>query len=188
MSQHLPVSSLSFRLYTRAIHPEFFAALRTRRVRRAGFHIVATITPTGHTLEWTRGPITLTETITHAEANLPPQGLAITQNFNGAHRAKWLVNDEIHYEMSLSAEVLEPEVFTHVQEELIHDGAKRGLIFHYGQSLQVGHSPVSYLTIDPVPTGLAINAFHTFPAEWTVVKTQSLIEFPTLGAFAERGE
>jgi len=33
------------------------------------------------------------------------------------------------------------------------------------------------VTVDAVRDGVAVSAFHTFPDECTVIKTQSLIEF-----------
>jgi hypothetical protein len=38
-------------------------------------------------------------------------------------------------------------------------------------------NPISLVTVDAVRGGVAVQAFHTFPDECAVVKTQSLIEF-----------
>jgi hypothetical protein len=67
-------------------------------------------------------------------------------------------------------------VFLHVHEELAADGARRGLLFHFRPQHRLGLTPLGFVTVDAIPTGLSIAAFHTFPDEFAVVKTQSLIE------------
>ena len=82
----------------------------------------------------------------------------------------------MRYQVTLSVEVLPPEVFLNFHEELAADGARRGLLFHFRPHHRLGLTPIGLVTAEALPTGLAVSAFHTFPDEFTVVKTQSLIE------------
>ena len=86
------------------------------------------------------------------------------------------VGAPLRVEVGLQLEVLPPDVFLHVHEELAADGARSGLIFHFRPQHRLGLTPLGYVTVTPVRTGLSIAAFHTFPDEFAVVKTQSLIE------------
>lgn len=178
---HLPftrprVADLVFRVYDRPLHPELFDALAVRRLTRGEAAVSVRITPTGHVLEWSRGPARLTEVTADAELPLPDIGRKIAQRFRGGHRGRCQIDPRTRYEFSLSVEVLAPEVFLHVHEELAADGAKRGLLFHFRPHHRLGLTPLGLVTVEAVPSGLAAHAFHTFPDEFTVVKTQSLIE------------
>lgn len=168
------VADLVFRLYDRPLHPELFDALAVRRVRRNDYALAVWLTPTGHVLEWRRGNAVLTEATTATDQELPP-GAVLTHPFRTERRDRWRAAGA-RYQVSLSAEVLPPEVFAHVHDELAADGAKRGVLFHFAPHHRCGLAPLGLVTADALPGGLAVSTFHTFPAEHAVVKTQSLIE------------
>lgn len=169
------VADLVFRLYDRPIHPELFDTLASRRIARDGFRLAVRITPTGHVLEWHRGAASLTEVTATAGHPLPTAGRRLTYRFEAERRGRCNVG-EIRYQVGLQVEVLSPEVFLHVHEELAADGARRGLLFHFRPNHRLGLTPLGFVTVEAIPTGLAVAAFHTFPDEFAVVKTQSLIE------------
>ncbi len=74
--------------------------------------------------------------------------------------------------------VLEPEQFAHVHAELMADGERKGLVFHGPTHNRIGLSPLGAVIVTALPRALSVHAFHTFPDECAVVKTQSLIEYP----------
>lgn len=81
--------------------------------------------------------------------------------------------------MSFQVEVLPPEIFLHVHDEILADGSKRGLLHHFPASDRLGISPLGFISAEARPGLLLLSSFHTFPDEHTVVKTQSLIEKKT---------
>jgi hypothetical protein len=170
-----PVSELAFHVYTRPLHPELFETLAVRRLRRGGTTMTVRVTPTGHVLGWAHDAATLTEVTVAPDAPLPDGGRLFAHRLGTAQRGKWSGNG-LRYEFSTSSEVLPPEVFVHVHEELAADGARRGLLFHFRPQHRLGLTPLGFVAVEPVPLGLSIAAFHTFPDEFTVVKTQSLFE------------
>ena len=56
------------------------------------------------------------------------------------------------------------------------DGERNGLVYHCKQNNRVGLSPLGVVIVEALPRCLSVTAFHTFPDEFTVLKTQSLIE------------
>jgi hypothetical protein len=78
--------------------------------------------------------------------------------------------------MSFQVEVLAPEIFLHVHEEIRADGNKRGLLHNFPAQDRLAIAPLGFITADARPGCLCLSSFHTFPGESTIVKTQSLIE------------
>jgi len=171
-----PVAELGFRTYDRVLHPEFFDSIATLRIERPSCTIVVRILPTGHVLEWRTDRAGLTEWIAGTEDCAPQRGQRIAFGFQAERRGHCNLPSGIEYQVSAQLEILPPEVFAHVHAELAFDGSKRGLLFHFQPHNRLGLTPLGYVAIDPVPRGLSVTAFHTFPDEFAVVKTQSLIE------------
>jgi hypothetical protein len=82
----------------------------------------------------------------------------------------------IHYEMSFQVEVLAPEIFLHIHDEILSDGSKRGLLHNFPSHNRLSVAPLGFITAEAGRGRLFLSTFHTFPTENTVVKTQSLIE------------
>ena len=78
--------------------------------------------------------------------------------------------------MSFQVEVLAPEIFVHVHDEILNDGSKRGLLHNFPSHHRLAIAPLGYVSAEARPGCLFLSSFHTFPNEHTVVKTQSLIE------------
>lgn len=82
----------------------------------------------------------------------------------------------IHYQSSFQVEVLRPELFAHVHDEIVADGSKRGLLHCFCSHSRISLAPLGFVTAEFRPGCLFLSSFHTFPGEHTVIKTQSLIE------------
>lgn len=170
-----PVADLVFRLFDRPIHPELFETVATRRVSRDGSTLTVRLTRAGHVLEWARGDSCLTEVTATADHPFPDAGRRLAYRFESERRGRCEFSG-VRYQVGLQVEILQPEVFLHVHEELAADGARRGLLFHFRPHHRLGLTPLGFVTAEALPSGLAVAAFHTFPDEFAVVKTQSLIE------------
>ena len=78
--------------------------------------------------------------------------------------------------MSFQVETLPPEIFAHVHDEILADGNKHGLLHNFQPTHRLALAPLGYVAVESRPSCLLLSAFHTFPAEHTIVKSQSLIE------------
>jgi hypothetical protein len=54
--------------------------------------------------------------------------------------------------------------------------AQRGLLHNFPAHNRLALAPLGFVAADARPGCLCLTTFHTFPGEYTVVKTQSLIE------------
>lgn len=169
------VAELVFRLYDRPLHPELFAAVAARRVEKNGVRLTVRLTPTGHVLEWSDGATTLTELTATADPDLPERGRRLGHRLGGGRGGRCELAG-VRYQVSSQVEILPPEQFIRAHEELRSDGGRKGLVSHFRGGDRLGLSPLGVVVAEALPGGLAVSAFHTFPDEHAVVKTQSLIE------------
>jgi hypothetical protein len=171
------VADLVFRLYARPLHPELFDVLTCRTVARDGYTLSVRLTRTGHLLGWTDGRVHLTELTATADMELPESGRRLGHKFDGGRSSRSDFAGGVRYQVSSQVEVLQPEQFLHVHEELAADGARKGLVFHCKTGNRLGLSPLGVVIVQSLPSGLSSSAFHTFPDELAIIKTQSLIEW-----------
>ncbi len=171
------VADLSFKLYDHPLHPELFDVLAARSVSRDGYTLSVRLTRTGHVLGWGDGRVHLEEVIATREMELPEAGLRLTHTFDSNRGGRLVFPGGVRYHIRSQPETLEPEQFVHVHEELAADGARKGMVFHCKSGNRLGLSPLGVVIVEVVPAGLSITGFHTFPDEFSLIKTQSLIEW-----------
>jgi hypothetical protein len=171
------VADVVFRLYGRPLHPELFDVLACRTVERDGYTLAVRLTRTGHLLGWTDGRVHLSEVTATADMELPESGRRLAHRFDGGQSGRSEFAGGVRYRVSTQVEVLPPEQFRHVHEELAADGTRKGLVFHCKAGNRLGLSPLGVVIVQAVSRGLSASAFHTFPDELAVLKTQSLIEW-----------
>ncbi len=82
------------------------------------------------------------------------------------------------YEVSFQLEPVEPEVFWTFQNELAHDGERRGMLQRFRASGRMELGALSYVNVETRSQSLLVQAFHTFPDDCAIVKSQSLFELP----------
>jgi hypothetical protein len=84
----------------------------------------------------------------------------------------------VSYSVGFQLEPVEPEVFWTYQEELSRDGERQGMFHKFDSSGRMSLGAISYVNVQSRSRSLMIQAFHTFPDDYAVVKSQSLIEIP----------
>jgi hypothetical protein len=171
-----PVSELIFQLYGRPLHPELFEILAQRRVRHEDYEVWVRITRTGHVISFENEDVHLTELTGAAGQPLPSKRRLLDYRLRQEHCASLPCAHGIHYQTSFQVEVLPPDLFLSVHDEIVSDGSKRGLLSSFPTRHRLTVAPLGFVTVEVRPGCLFLTSFHTFPGENTVVKTQSLIE------------
>lgn len=171
------VADIVFRLYDRPLHPELFDVLTCRSLTRDGYTLSVRLTQSGHVLSWSDGRVHLEEVTATADAELPEAGRRLAHRFDAGQSGRVELTDGVRYQVSSQLEVLPAEQFLHLHEELAAEGARKGLVFHCKTGNRLGPSPLGVMIVTAVPGGLSTSAFHTFPDEFALIKTQSLIEW-----------
>jgi hypothetical protein len=170
------VADLVFQVYGRPLHPEFFDILAVRTIRHADFQLTVRITRTGHVISWENADVFLTEVTASAGQDLPERRRLLAYRFHQERCANLPCAHGVHYQASFQVEVLPPELFAQIHDEIVSDGRKRGLLHHFRSQNRLAPPPLGFVSAEFRPGCLFLSSFHTFPGEYTVIKTQSLIE------------
>lgn len=169
------VADLVFHLYGKPLHPELFDTLASRTVRRDDYEVTVRITRTGHVITWQHRDLFLTE-IADADQDLPASRRLLSYRLRGEHTGSWSFGQGITYQMNFQVETLEPEIYVHVHDEILAEGTKHGLLHNFQPNHRLAVAPLGFVTVESRAGCLFLTSFHTFPEEYTVIKSQSLIE------------
>ena len=172
------VAELAFQLYGRALHPELFQVFQSRTVERGGFKAKIEITSAGHVVTWRYGGLTLTEVAASAQHPLPQKRRLIHHKLRGERTDGLECRGGVRYQMSFQLEPVVPEVFWTFQQELAHDGERQGLLHRFDASGRMALGALSYIHVETRNRSLLVQAFHTFPDDYAIVKSQSIFELP----------
>lgn len=170
------VASLMFRLFCRSVHPELLDVYARLAIRHDLYTVELAICDAGHLVAFHHNGQTVCEVMSSAETPLPHNRQVIGRRVRG-HRNESLEHDGgILYHVSYQVEQLDAEVFQHCHEEMLGDSARARLAHNFAPTSRLSPSPLSYIQTEERPHSLLVHAFHTFPDNRAVVKTQSLFE------------
>jgi hypothetical protein len=80
--------------------------------------------------------------------------------------------------MSFQLEPVQPEVFWTYQHELTNEGVRQGMLHRFDSSGRMALGALSYVNVETRNRCLLVQAFHTFPDDYAIVKSQSLFQVP----------
>ena len=172
------VAELVFQLYGRPLHPELFEVFLSRTINRGKYQAKIDITTAGHVVTWRYGGLTLTEVATAAHHPLPKRRRLISYPLNGQRNDEMECRGGIVYQTSFQLEPAEPEIFWAFQQELVDDGQKQGLLHRFDSGGRMALGALSYINVETRDKKLLIQAFHTFPDDYAIVKSQSIFQLP----------
>jgi hypothetical protein len=172
------VAELAFQVFGRALHPELFDIHKTREVERGGFCAKIQITSTGHLVTWRYQGLTITEVAASAQHPLPQKRRLMSYKLKGERTDRMECRGGVRYQVSFQLEPVAPEIFWTFQEELAHEGERKGLLHTFDASGRMAIGALSYIHVETRSRSMLVQAFHTFPDDYAIVKSQSLFELP----------
>jgi hypothetical protein len=165
-------------LYGRSLHPELFQVYGSRQVKRGDYEATINITSAGHVVTWRYHGLTLTEVAASAQHPLPQKRRLLSYKLKGERTDQVETRGGVRYQMNFQLEPVEPEVFWTFQQELAHDGQRQGMLHTFNASGRLALGAVSYINVETRNRSMLVQAFHTFPDDYAIVKIQSLFEVP----------
>ena len=172
------IAELVFQLYGRSLHPELFEVHGTRRIERGGYIATVQITNAGHVVTWQYDGITLTEVAASAQHPLPQRRRLMSHRLKGTCTDGVECRGGVAYHVEFSLEPVERETFWTYQKELTQSGAQEGLMHCFEPSGRFGLGAISYINLESRDRSLKVQAFHTFPDDYAIVKSQSVFSLP----------
>ena len=170
------VTELIFHLYGWSLHPELLTVHASRTFERGPYRAKVEITSAGHVVTWTCNESVMTEVATSAASPLPRQRRLLACPIRGQHSEQIVYRDQITYHVDFQLEPVDPEVFWTFQQELTHDGIRQGLFHKFDSSGRMSLGAVSYVNVESRNKTFFVQAFHTFPDDCAIVKSQSLFK------------
>lgn len=165
-------------LYDRPLHPELFRHFADYRVRQGGYYADVWITGLSHVVTVTLGHRSLTELVGSDNEVLPTRGVLTRFRMKGERDAERRTADEWHYMVSSQVEIMDEPLYKSVHNDLVRHALKRGWYCTYERWAEGGLIPFTYIDYDARDREFHVHAFHAFPQERTIVKTQSIFELP----------
>ena len=169
-------ADLVFQLYGRVLHPELFEVCASRSVDRGGYRAQVAVTTAGHVVAWHHDGVVLSEVATHAGQPLPQRRRLLSHRIGGERSDRVECRGGVRYEACFQLERVDAEVFWSFQEELAAAGVRRGLLHRFESGGRLAAAALSWITVETRPRALLVQAFHTFPDDLAIVKSQSLFE------------
>ncbi len=173
------VAELAFQLYGRALHPELFQIYKQQRIERGDWKVHVQITAAGHLVNWRYKGLTLTEVACSAQHPLPQRRRLFSHPLKGECDDSVECRGGVNYQTTFQLEQVPADVFWTFQQELTADGQKRGILYTFDSSGRMAMGALSYIHVETRSRSVLVQAFHTFPDDQAIVKTQSLVEIGT---------
>lgn len=170
------VADLAFQVFSRSIHPEWFAVREFRRLTRERWEADLRVIEGGHAITFRAGSIRLTEVLAGRELVLPESGMLYHAQVRHEQLASFQPGGGVEYQTSFEAERVDPEVFQHLNDEMCLDATCFRLFHRFAPPNRMSPAPITHLRYEATPRGLLVHIFHSFPEERAIVRTQSLIE------------
>jgi hypothetical protein len=152
------VAELVFQLYGRGLHPELFEIVSTRSVSRGNYE--ATISTAS------------------AAQPLPQRRRLLSYRLAGERSDRMECRGGITYQTCFQLETVPAEVFWTFQQELCGEGIKHGMFHRFESGGRLALGAISWINVETRTKSLLVQAFHTFPDDLAIVKSQSLFELP----------
>ena len=176
IGQKQSLSSLRFLLYDRPLHPELFDIYHDHHLVKKGYEAQIWVTGCTHVIGFYRDGLSLVQLTADAEALLPHRGLLLEMPFRGERDHECKRAEGINYMMNFQVESMSPMVYSKTHHDLARQGTRHGLFVPFPMWMSRSLTPFTYIDYEAKPNELHVFAFHAFPEELTMVRTQSLFE------------
>jgi len=167
---------LSLMVFDRALHPELFRHFADYRVDQARYHGNIWIVGLSHVVTVTSGRHTLTELVATENDLLPSRGIVTRFRLKGERDHERHAPEGWQYLVSSQVETMDEALYKSVHHDLLRHASKRGWFMAYEQWTDGDMVPFTYIDHEARDREFHVHAFHAYPQELTLVKTQSIFE------------
>lgn len=170
------VSELTFTLYQRPLHPELFNIYEKRTIKTDKYEAVIWMTGGSHVASVFSNDLCLSELISSPAQLLPRRGLIERFRFTGQRSHKCTLAKGLSYMTDFQVEKMSPNLYRQSHTDLERFARNRGIFVKFPKLAIGGLEPFSYIDFEARRDELHIHAFHAYPDQVTIIKTQSLFD------------
>jgi hypothetical protein len=170
------VDELHFYLYQRALHPELFRIHQVKHVEQRLYHAEIWVVGLSHVVTVQFGQNCLTELIAHESELLPKNGMATSFRLRGERDHAQSFANGLRFILSSQVEKMSSNLFPSSHRDLVRYAQKRGMFYSFGEWEFDGLEPFTFVDFEAREREFHVHAFHAFPEELTLLKTQSIFE------------
>jgi hypothetical protein len=170
------IGDRTFRVFGKAIHPEWFSVRVYERFALGPWEADVRIVEGGHVVAFSAGGTTVAEVLGAREAPLPVGGLLLDSPVDGERSEAVRAGRNVAYQACHEVERVDREVFQHLCDEARLDASPSRLFHVFGPVHRFATRPLSLVRVERLPRGVSIQTFHSFPEERAVLRSQSLFE------------
>src|SRR5262245_49292724 len=171
-------TDLNFYLYRRALHPELFHIYLDRHLESPKYQVDIWIVGLGHLVTFQAEGTMVTELTCGALDLLTDRNLVTQFRYRGERDFQYRFDDNLRYIFSSQVEEMSEHIFRTTYRELTRNARKKGLFVPYKHWTVSGLEPFTYLDYEMRQREFHVDAFHVFPGEWRIIRTQSIFELP----------
>jgi len=173
----LQAVDLQLFLYDRPLHPELFRHFADYRIRQQHYTADIWVVGLSHVVTVACGDKSVTELVAPESEVLPARGVLTRFRMKGERDLERKASDGgWHYMVSTQVETMEEPLYKSVHNDLLRHAQVRSGFVQYEQWADGDLIPFSYIDHEARDREFHVHAFHAFPLEHTLVKTQSIFE------------
>lgn len=170
------VSDLKLVVYRRPLHPELFCIHESRHIERPAYQADIWVMGLSHVVAVQSGGRCVTEVTTDDVDVLPQNGLVTSFQFRGERDHLEEFDDGMRYILSTQVERMSQNLYHASHRDLMNYASSRGLLVRFEDWAEGELVPFTFVDYEMRNRELHVQAFHAFPADFTILKTQSIIE------------
>ncbi|TWU38423.1 DUF2617 family protein [Novipirellula artificiosorum] len=167
------VAELAFHVFSRSLHPELYTLHQRRKIERSEYELQIDITNCGHVVAFNGGGMLVCEVATSAHQPLPKRRCLLSRPLKGSRTERVECRGGVQYKTHFQLEPVAPDMFWMVQQQL-GDGQTEGLLHRFDASGRMALGAISYVNVETRRKSVLIQAIHTFPDDYAIVKVESL--------------
>lgn len=133
--------------------------------------------PSPESFDGTSGDFTLCEVATSAQTPLPKRRCLFSKSLKGSRTEYASCRGGIEYRTHFQLERVEPDLFWMVGQQL-GSGTTEGLLHQFDASGRMALGALSYISVETRSRSMLVQAIHTFPDDYAIVKVESLFSLP----------
>lgn len=171
------VTDLKFVLYRRPLHPELFHIHQSRHLERFAYQADIWVMGLSHVVSVQSAGRCVTEVTADDIEVLPQNGMVTSFQFRGERDHAETFDDGMHYILSTQVERMSQNLFHASHRDLLNYASTRGMLIRFDDWAEGGALvPFTFVDFEARDKELHVQSFHAFPADFTILKTQSIIE------------